>query len=195
MDALKLDFPATSGNREPIRAVLQEVLPETGTVLEVASGSGQHVAYFAPLMPNLLWQPSDPEPAHRDSIRGWTHRLSNVREPLGLDVHSEHWPQADAVLAINLIHIAPWSATRALFAGAFRAGARLVYLYGAYRRGGQHTAPSNASFDASLRMRNAAWGVRDLEEVERVAGEQGFELERVVEMPVNNLSLVFRRAP
>ncbi|HYG87490.1 MAG TPA: DUF938 domain-containing protein [Azospirillum sp.] len=192
----RLDAPAAGRNRDPILAVLRRVLPERGTVLEVAGGTGQHAAHFAAALPDLVWQPTDPDPAHRASIAAWTEGLPNVRPPLALDATRRPWPveRADAVLCINMIHIAPWAACLGLLGGAAEVlapGAPLV-LYGPYRRGGAHTAPSNAAFDADLRARNPEWGVRDLEAVETAAA--GFVLEEVVEMPANNLTVVFRRA-
>lgn len=191
--------PATLRNREPILAVLRRVLPPAGTVLEVASGSGEHAVFFAAALPALTFQPSDPDPANRASIRAWTAALGlqNVCEPLEIDATAADWPvaRADAVLAINMIHIAPWAAAEGLFAGAARvlaAGAPL-YLYGPFRRGGAHTADSNAAFDAGLRAENPAWGVRDLEDVSDLAGRNGFHLDAVIEMPANNLSVVWRR--
>jgi SAM-dependent methyltransferase len=188
-----LDFPATWRNRDAIFSVLREWLPPDGVVLEVASGSGQHVAYFAQQCPELTWLTSDPDPAHRASIRAWAPQLA---EPLALDVHDEPWPVVklvDVVLAINLLHIAPWSACEALFRGAasvLKPGG-LLYLYGAYRRGGAHTSVSNAEFDAGLRAQNAHWGVRDLEAVTETAERHGFRLRQVTEMPANNLSVLF----
>ncbi|PWC36973.1 SAM-dependent methyltransferase [Azospirillum sp. TSO22-1] len=192
----RLDAPATGRNRDPILAVLRRVLPARGTVLEVAGGTGQHAAHFAEALPDLVWQPTDPDPAHRASIAAWTEGLPNVRPPLALDATRRPWPveRADAVLCINMIHIAPWAACLGLLAGAaeiLASGAPLV-LYGPYRRGGAHTAPSNAAFDANLRARNPEWGVRDLEAVAHAAA--GFVLDEVVEMPANNLTVVFRRA-
>jgi hypothetical protein len=191
--------PAAERNKAPILGVLRRVLPETGLVLEIASGTGQHVAYFAQALRKLTWQPSDRDPEARHSISAWkaAEKLENVREPLDLDVSIHPWPisACDSLLCINMIHIAPWTATLALFTGAKlvvrNAGA--VYLYGPYRLHGRHTAPSNEAFDRQLRAQNAEWGVRDLEEVARVATEAGFGLTETVAMPANNLSLVFRR--
>jgi len=191
--------PATLRNRQPIREVLTRVLPERGVALEVASGTGEHAAFFAASFPTLVWQPSDADPGGLSSIaahREATH-LANLRAPLRLDVHAESWPldAADAILCINMVHISPWSATVALLAGAARllpAGAPL-YLYGPYRVGGQHTAPSNAAFDSDLRARDPAWGVRDVETVVAEAERQGLELVETVAMPANNLSLWLRR--
>jgi len=194
---------ATERNREPILEVLRRVLPPAGLVLEIASGTGQHVAFFAqalaPAFPGLRWQPSDPSPLHRDSIRAWTLAAGaeNVAEPLDLDVEREPWPiaAADAILNINMIHIAPWSAALALFQGAARRlpPAGLLYLYGPFKREGQHTADSNQRFDERLRAEDPRWGVRDLGEVQAVAAAAGFGRAEITAMPANNLSLVFRR--
>ncbi|MDN0073447.1 DUF938 domain-containing protein [Crenobacter sp. SG2303] len=191
--------PAAERNRDVILAVLRRVLPDSGVVLEVASGTGQHAAYFAAALPQLTWQPSDPDAAACDSIAAWadTAGLCNLRVPLALDVRREPWgiDTAAAIVCINMIHIAPWAAAEALFAGAGRllADGGVLYLYGPYRRGGQHTAPSNAAFDAQLRHSNPEWGVRDLEAVVMLAEAAGFTLAEVVGMPANNLSLVFRK--
>ena len=194
-----LASPAAERNKQPILEVLQRVLPAAGIVLEVASGTGQHVVHFAQSLPKLSWQPSEPDGRLRAAIaaRIADAALANVRPPLALDVLEKPWPLArvDAIVCINMIHIAPWAAALALFAEAGRllhARAPLV-LYGPYRRGG-HTAPSNEAFDASLRSRNPEWGVRDLDEVERVASGSGFALQETVDMPANNLTVVFQRA-
>lgn len=186
-------------NKAPILDVLQRVLPGTGTVLEVASGTGQHVVYFARALPELSWQPSDAESRALAWIESLVDAsaLANVRMPLRLDVHEQPWPlrRVDAVVCINMIHIAPWTATQALFRGVdsvLDAAGPLV-LYGPYRRDGLHTAPSNEAFDLDLKARNSHWGVRDLGEVEAEAGKYGFALDEVVEMPANNLTVVFRR--
>ena len=192
--------PATERNREPIAAVLRQVLPERGTLLEIAAGTGEHAAYFAGLFPRLLWQPSDPDPEALASIRAWRGEagLGNLLEPLRLDAAAEPWPvtSADAILCVNMVHISPWAATEGLMRGAERvlaAGAPLV-LYGPYRRAGVPTAASNDAFDGSLRARNPDWGLRDLEAVEAEAVRHGLRLERVFEMPANNLTIVFRRS-
>jgi SAM-dependent methyltransferase len=191
--------PATQRNREPIAAVLREVLPERGTLLEIAGGTGEHAVYFAAVFPRLLWRPTDPDPDALESIRAWREEagLTNLLEPLRLDAAEEAWPvgSADAILCVNMVHISPWAATEGLMRGAGRLlapGAPLV-LYGPYRRAGVPTAASNLAFDESLKARNREWGLRDLEAVEAEAGRHGLRLERVVEMPANNLTLVFRR--
>jgi SAM-dependent methyltransferase len=194
-----LRAPAAERNKEPIVAVLKRVLPERGEVLEIASGTGQHVAHFAKALPLLQWQPSDPDHTIHGSIARWTahERLENVRPPIALDVGVDPWPvdHADAVVCINMIHIAPWQATLDLMAGAGRvlpAGGVLV-LYGPYRRFGRHTADSNAAFDAQLRATDPQWGVRDLEAVLDVAHQHGLASEEIVAMPANNLTLVLRK--
>jgi SAM-dependent methyltransferase len=203
----RLSAPAAERNAAPILEVLQGVLPARGTVLEIASGTGQHAAYFAAhfathfaaTQPDLLWQPSDADPRARASIAAWRAHtgLANLLAPLDLDVMREPWPiaAADAIVCINMIHIAPWEAALALMQGA---GTRLatsgvLVTYGPYRRGGAHTAPSNAAFDADLRARNPAWGVRDMEAVETLAEAAGLVCEARVPMPANNFSLVFRK--
>lgn len=197
MTDARLEFPATQRNRDPILAVLRRVLPERGTVLEVASGSGEHAAYFAAALPGLRWQPSDIEPAHRASVSAWCEGLSNVLPPLDLNALVTPWslPPMDAVYCANMIHIAPWECALGLLSEAgrcLRAGAPLV-LYGPFKVAGQHTAPSNEAFDASLRGRNASWGVRNLDDVAAVAAQQCLALEETVSMPANNLSVIFRK--
>jgi len=189
--------PAAEQNKGPILEVLKNWLPRTGTVLEIASGTGQHVVHFAQALPQLIWQPSEPEDEWREAIRYRiaAANLHNVNPPLALDVLEQPWStsQTDAILCSNMIHIAPWEATVALIEGAGQVLSNdgVMILYGPYRRFGQHTAPSNAAFDADLRRRNPTWGVRDLEEVARIAQQKGLELNEVIEMPVNNLSVVF----
>jgi SAM-dependent methyltransferase len=196
----RLYRPHVARNREPILDVLQCVLPRQGLVLEVASGSGEHAAYFAQGLPALDWQPTDPDAAALASIAA--HRAAtsapNLRAPLLLDVTSAQWPvaRADALVCINMIHISPWAASEGLMAGARRTlgAGGVIYLYGPYRIDGRHTAPSNRDFDTQLRTRNAAWGIRDLGEVTALAARHGFELVETVPMPANNLSVVFRRS-
>jgi hypothetical protein len=196
-DDPRLDYPATARNREPILAVLRQVLPEVGALLEIASGSGQHAAHFAAAFPRLHWQPTDFDESVFASIRAWTHELPNVAPPLRLDVTSQDWPTAqfDAVFCANMIHIAPWEACLGMLDGVstrLRPGSPLC-LYGPFMREGAHTAPSNAAFDAQLRARNSAWGVRDLDTVANEAIQHELALDRVFEMPSNNLLAVFRR--
>jgi SAM-dependent methyltransferase len=194
----KRHAPATERNREPLLAVLREVLPERGRVLEVASGTGQHAVYFARALPGLEWQPTDGDAGSLQSIEAWREEegLPNVRPPVVLDASAPEWPveEADAVVCINMVHISPWEACRGLMRGAARVlppGGPLV-LYGPYFIEGRPTAPSNLAFDASLRERNPAWGVRELEAVTEEARAHGLERERVVDMPSNNVTVVFR---
>jgi SAM-dependent methyltransferase len=196
---MKGHAPATERNRDPIAAVLREVLPARGLVLEVASGTGQHAAYFARLFPGLEWQPSDPDPDALTSIEAWVADAgaANLREPIEVDAAGT-WPveRADAVLCINMVHISPWTATLGLLARAARllpAGGPLI-LYGPYRRSEVETAKSNEAFDRSLKARNPDWGLRDLDQVTAAAEAERLVLERVVEMPANNVSVVFRKS-
>jgi SAM-dependent methyltransferase len=191
--------PAVARNRDPILSVLRHVLPEHGTVLEIGSGSGEHAVYFAAGLPRLSWQPSDVDPLALKSISA--HRASaalpNLLPPVELNVEATAWPitRVDAVVCINMLHIAPWSAAEGLMAGAGRVlpPSGVLYIYGPFQENGQHTAPSNAAFDASLRARNPDWGVRDLGEVTDLAARNGLELIQRIAMPANNLSVVFHR--
>jgi SAM-dependent methyltransferase len=192
--------PATLRNRDAILGVLKRHLPISGLVLEVASGSGEHALHFAQASADtLVFQPSDPDPIARDSIDAWSASLglANVRPAVALDAVAAAWPvsRADAVICINMIHIAPWTAAAGLMRGAAHvlSPEGVLYLYGPYRRDGRHTAPSNEAFDGSLRARNPSWGVRDLEAVVELAESHGFAPPVIDEMPANNLSLVFRR--
>ncbi|MDE0361769.1 MAG: DUF938 domain-containing protein [Rhodospirillaceae bacterium] len=189
---------AADRNKGPILDVLEEVLPERGLVLEIASGAGRHVAYFAAALAGPVWQPSEPDAELRRMIAAAAARMPNVREPLDLDVLRQPWPisAADAIVNINMIHVTPWDATVALMGGAAAvlSDGGVLYMYGPYRRFGGHTAPSNAAFHERLRMQDGRWGLRDMEDVERLAGEAGLVLERRVAMPANNFSLVFRRS-
>lgn len=195
---MKQHAPATERNREAIREVLARELPETGTVLEIASGSGQHAVAFAGALPAITWQPTDPDSTSLSSIAAWRDEaaLPNLRPPILLDVTQVPWPveQADAIVCINMVHIAPWEAALALFAGAGRllAPGALLYLYGPYRFDGT-TAPSNEHFDRSLRSRDPRWGVRDVRELGAAAAEHGLVMRGAVAMPANNHSLLFRR--
>ncbi|NCP10443.1 MAG: DUF938 domain-containing protein [Sphingomonadales bacterium] len=195
----KRHAPATQRNVDAILALLNDVLPEAGTVLEIASGSGEHAVAFARAFPSLTFQPSDPDPQAMASIAA--HRaeagLDNLAAPIALDVRNAAWPiaRADAILAINMVHISPWEATLGLLDGAARLlsqGAPL-YLYGAYWQDGVDRAPSNVEFDANLRARNPAWGIRPITDVTAAAQARGLVLDRVVSMPANNLSVILRR--
>jgi hypothetical protein len=192
--------PHVARNAGPIAEVLKEVLPARGLVLELASGTGEHSLHFAREFPTLLWQPSDAEPAALRSIEAWRadSGLFNLLPAISLDVRAAEWPvaAADAILAINMVHISHWAATQGLMRGAGRlltAGAPL-YLYGPFRQAGVDTAPSNAAFDESLKARDCEWGLRDVGDIAAEAERNGFNLALVAPMPANNLSLVFRRA-
>jgi SAM-dependent methyltransferase len=191
--------PAAERNRQPILDVLRRVLPPRGLVLEVASGTGQHAVFFSERLRALRWQPSDVSPDALRSIGAWVAELdrSNLLAPFELDVRWPAWPlaEADAVLSINMIHISEWETSEALFEGARKLlapGAPLI-TYGPYRLHGEHTAPSNAAFDESLRSRNPRWGVRDIDDLTKLADRTGFTLEERVQMPANNMTLVWTR--
>ncbi len=201
-DDPRLYAPAAARNRRPIYEVLRSHLPDRGLILEIASGSGVHDIFFAERSaPDLIFQPSDFNVGARGSIDAWAKQLQlpNVRPAIALDAASAVWPidNADAVLCINMIHIAPWEATLGLMAGAARIlpPEGMLYLYGPFCRDGRHTAPSNAAFDRDLRNRNPDWGVRNLETVASVAEAHGFAPPIVEDMPANNLSVIFRRKP
>jgi len=190
--------PAAARNRDPILAILSPELPARGTVLEIASGTGEHIVHFARALPQLRWLPSDPSSDARASIVAWiaAEALDAVAPPIALDAAGE-WPvgTVDAILCINMIHISPWSATEGLIRGAAKhlSADGLLYLYGPYRREDVATAPSNETFDADLRRRDARWGLRMLEEVSALTAAHGFGPAKVVEMPANNLSVLYRR--
>ena len=192
--------PSPERNKQPILAVLVRVLPPRGLVLEIGSGTGQHVAHFAKALPALTFQPSEMDVERHASIEAWAAagNLLNVKRPLAIDVTKHPWPMsaADAVVCINVIHISPWEVTLALMAGAGKilpAGG-VVVTYGPYMHGGVHTSQSNEAFDESLRARNPLWGVRDIDEVAEVAGNEGLALEKAVAMPANNFTLVWRKS-
>jgi hypothetical protein len=196
----RLYLPHVARNREPILAVLRRVLPATGLVVEIGSGSGEHAAYFASALPALTWQPTDCDAEALASIDA--HRAhagaSNLLAPLDLDATSLAWPikRADALLCMNVIHIAPWAVAQGVMAGAARLLPKgsVVYLYGPYRIEGRHTAASNQAFDGWLRSQDSRWGVRDLGDVVQLAAENGFDLMETISMPANNFSVVFRRS-
>ena len=196
--------PATERNREAILAVLQKHLPNQGTVLEIASGTGQHAVFFAPHLTQRYWLPPAMDPANLASIAAWREEAdaANLLPPRQLDVRDPVWAidcdlpaPVSAIVNINMLHISPWSCCEALFAGAAETlnQRAVVTLYGPFKRDGVHTAPSNAAFDEQLRSQESAWGVRDLEAVLSVAVEQGFACQNVIEMPANNLSFVFQK--
>jgi SAM-dependent methyltransferase len=197
--AAKHHAPATLRNRDAIAAALAEEIPAAGRVLEVASGSGEHIVHFAARFTALEWQPSDPDPDALASITAWSGEagLANIAAPLMLDASTPHWPvdRADAILCINMVHISPWAATLGLVAGAARLlpiGGPLI-LYGPFIEDDVPTAPSNMSFDDSLKARDAAWGLRNVRAVSAAAEAAGLRMTRRTAMPANNLILVYRR--
>lgn len=199
----RLFAPATARNREPIAEVLSDILPETGMVLELASGSGEHAVHMTAALPHLYWQPSDVDPAHLASIAAWARHAQNPRllPPMRLDVRADDWMLTGlpapvvAITAINLIHIASWDVAEGLIAGASRylETGGILYLYGPFMRHGAHTAPSNEAFDASLKARDPAWGVRAMEDMAALAETAGFAPPDIRSMPANNFSLIFRK--
>jgi len=190
--------PATARNRDPILAVLKSHLPKAGVVLEIAAGAGEHAVFNAAALPHLQWQPTDPASEALASIAAWREHagLPNLLPPLALDASGD-WPvdRADAIVNINMIHISPWAATQGLMKGAGRilGVGGVLFLYGPYIESDVETAPSNLAFDLDLKARNPAWGIRHLDEVRALAGENGLELFERVVMPANNLSLIFRK--
>lgn len=204
MTDLRRFADATARNRAPILAVLEEIVPANARVLEIAAGTGEHAVFLAARLPVVSWQPTDPDPSSRASIDAWRAHVAAedgaavVLPALPLDVHATPWPvrEADVITCINMVHIAPWTATEALLRNAAQVlpSGGVLYLYGPYRRHGTHTAPSNEAFDASLRARNPAWGIRDLEAVVAEAEAHGLVLDDVVPMPANNFSVVLRRS-
>lgn len=195
----KRHAPATARNRDAIADMLSGILPASGTILEIASGTGEHIVHFAGAFPQLLWQPSDHDVLGLESISAWSAEagLPNLLPPVLIDASAPDWPvaRADALLCINMVHIAPWAATQGVMAGAGRLlpkGAPLI-LYGPYIEPGVETAPSNLAFDDNLRAQNPDWGLRDLTEVAALAAAHGLRLDQRIEMPANNLSLVFHK--
>ena len=197
--------PATERNRAPLLAVLQSQLPATGVVLEIAAGSGQHAAYFAPRLAPRLWLPTDVGAANLASISEWCAEVDGdgLLPTQHLDVLDAVWaveqqalPEVvSAIVNINMLHIAPWACCHGLFAGAKRilGDAGVVLIYGPFKQQGQHTSVSNEQFDASLRTENTEWGIRDIKAVTEVALEAGFECVETIPMPANNQVLVFHR--
>lgn len=205
MLAQKKHAPATDRNREPILAVLKDCLPDHGTILEIASGSGQHTIYFINHMPGHYWQPSDPDEESRNSISAWWWdvQLNNILPPLNINTQDDVWPietvkiplPVSAIVCINMTHISPWQSTIGLMKGAARILPTdgILYLYGPYKIDGKHTAPSNELFDINLRSKNPKWGVRDLNDMKNLALEHGLSFVKTVDMPANNLSVIFKK--
>ena len=199
----RLDYPATGRNQEVILDVLKEALPNLGTVLEVASGSGQHITYFAHQIPQLKWQPSDTDAAARASIDAWRNEMGvtdAVHNPIYLDASVDIWSlghikDLNAIMSINMIHISAWEACLGLLRNASRVlpAGGVLYLYGPFKVGGVHIAPSNAEFDLSLQSQNSAWGVRNLDDVAEEALKQNFQLMKTIRMPANNFSVIFHK--
>lgn len=195
--------PSAARNRDQILDALTRVLPKKGIALEIGSGTGEHTAYFAKALPGLIWLPSDPDYGSRLSIEAWiaTEGLANVRAPVALDVRQEIWgvegdAPLDAMISLNMLHIAPWEAALMLLTGAGRllGPGGVLFFYGPFMLGGTHTAPSNAAFDTDLKKRDPRWGVRDVDDLVREGALRGLELREVVKMPANNLSLIFVKA-
>jgi SAM-dependent methyltransferase len=196
--------PSAARNCVPIREVLTRILPKKGIVLEIGSGTGEHVVCFAKALPRLVWLPSDPDKASRTSIEAWmtSEGLTNVRAPVSIDVREKVWgvegdAPFDAILSLNMVHIAPWQAALGLLAGGKRLlrPDGILFLYGPFVVAGRHTAPTNVTFDADLKQRDPRWGVRDVDDIVREATPNGLALREIVEMPANNLSLVLVKQP
>ena len=200
---VRLDYPATGRNQEVILDVLKEALPNSGAVLEVASGSGQHITYFAQKIPQLKWQPSDTNAAARASIDAWRNEMGvteAVHTPIDLDASVDIWSlghikDLNAIMSINMIHISAWEACLGLLKNASRVlpAGGVLYLYGPFKVGGFHIAPSNAEFDLSLQSQNPSWGVRNLDDVAEEALKQNFQLMKTIRMPANNFSVIFHK--
>jgi hypothetical protein len=195
--------PSAQRNAAAILDVLRQILPGSGTVLEIGSGTGEHARAFAPALAPISWLPSDPDPDQRASIIAWTTDMTGPKPlpPRVIDASSADWdvrPEDNivAITSANVIHISPWSTTQGLVAGAGRIlpPGGVLHFYGPFKRGGVHITDSNAAFDATLRARDPAWGVRDLDDIEALAKDAGLELDQVIDMPSNNYSVVFKRA-
>lgn len=193
--------PATERNRQPILEVLQKAIPKEGNILEIASGTGEHACFFAPYFSPRQWIPSDPDRLLRLSIEAWRQdcKSDNLQIPLDINVTLSDWDEKidhsaiAVIIAINLIHISPWSACQGLMKGVGKIlhSGGILYLYGPYKQKGKHTAPSNEAFDQSLQFRNPEWGVRNLEDVVELAEKYQLNLHKIIPMPANNLSLIF----
>ncbi|MEM6850863.1 MAG: DUF938 domain-containing protein [Pseudomonadota bacterium] len=199
----RLFSPSAARNRDPIRDAFLELGPARGVVLEVGSGTGEHASHIAGAAPELTWRPSDPDPDSRESIDAWRLALGvpNIAPAASLDATAPDWDAAfdarslAAMVSINMIHIAPFEAAEGLIRGAGRllADDGRLFLYGPFRRGGQHTAPSNEAFDASLKARDPRWGVRDLEKIDALAEAAGLTRAHLRDMPANNMVLLYAR--
>ena len=200
----RLNFPATLRNRDSIAAVLRNYIPHKGVLLEIASGSGEHAIFFQKSFPSIIWQTSDPEVVHRKSIVSWiAHQglSSKMPEPLDIDVEKRPWPITNqlrslikGIVCINMIHISPWSCTRSLFEESkkYLVQSSFLMLYGPFLRNEKQTSRSNLNFDQSLKIQNPLWGLRNLEDVNDIASENGFNLDNIIDMPANNLSVIYR---
>ena len=200
----RLNFPATLRNRSYIASVLSNYIPDKGVLLEIASGSGEHGVFFQRYFPSITWQTSDPEFEHRQSINSWIRHeglYSKMPEPLNLDVDIRPWSITNrlgalikGIVCINMIHISPWSCTRSLFEESkkYLDQSNFLMLYGPFLRKEKQTSESNLNFDQSLKIQNPLWGLRQLEEVNKLAEENGFKLDKVIDMPANNLSVIYR---
>ena len=200
----RLNFPATKRNRDPIASVLYNYISPNCWFLEIASGSGQHGVFFQKKFPSITWQTSDPEFEHRQSINSWIRHeglYSKMPEPLDLDVEIRPWPITEkfkklikGIVCINMIHISPWSCTKALFeeSKSYLGQKNFLMLYGPFLRKGKQTSESNLNFDQSLKIQNPLWGLRNLGEVNDIAFKNGFKLDNVIDMPANNLSVIYR---
>ena len=200
----RLYFPATSRNRDVIAEVLGEYISSDDWLLEIASGSGEHGVFFQQVFPHIIWQTSDPEVVHRKSIISWINHLglsSKMPKPLDIDVQNRPWPITNqlkslikGIVCINMIHISPWSCTKALFAESktYLDNHNFLMLYGPFIRKDKQTSESNIEFDLSLKLQNPLWGLRDLERVNEIAFENGFEFDQLIEMPANNLLVIYR---
>ena len=200
----RLFFPATLKNREPIADVLRKCIPKKGVLLEIASGSGEHGVFFQKAFPSITWQTSDPEVLHRKSIISWiAHQgfSKKMPEPLDIDVEKRPWPlsneirtQIKGIVCINLIHISPWSCTKALFeeSKTYLNENHFLMIYGPFFRNDKKTSESNLKFDQLLKIQNPHWGIRYLDIVKEIASENGFAEDKIIEMPAENLSVIFR---
>ena len=200
----RLNFPATTRNRESIAAVLSNYISPNSLLLEIASGSGEHGVFFQKKFPSITWQTSDPELVHRKSINSWIMHeglYSKMPKPLDIDVEMRPWSITNrlgalikGIVCINMIHISPWSCTRSLFEESkkYLDQCNFLMLYGPFLRKEKQTSESNLNFDQSLKIQNPLWGLRNLENVNDIAFKNGFKLDNVIDMPANNLSVIYR---